>query len=276
MQTHHYSTQIIRISTSLIVSIFMTLHGRWHEIGRALITPTFYFSVFISFWIAYLLMYFVHSANTLLDRKHSINNHLVRRVVLQIGVGILAPALLDVLLMYFYFKVLGRDIFKTTYLLVDFPIVLILLLFLNVFYLMISSFGVRKKTSQNVQDEVLVIDYNGIHVKLNLTTDILFFYRDRKLIKVHTTSGKEYSLKDTIGNLNERYCGDNFCQVNPSAIVNIYAVKGYTAGTTRDTLQMLFKAEYQSLLRSGDLKLLRVTKDHIEKFKYKLDHLTDL
>lgn len=271
MNAHHYGTQIIRIGISLIVAVFMTLHGRWHEIARALITPTFYFAILASFFITYLLLYLIHFFTAFLDKRYPLNSKLFARLVLQILIGIGLPAIIDFVLMFFYFKAIGRDIFTNTYLLVDFPIVVTMLLLLNGFYLW-SGFK-QEKHKRNQVTEPFVINHDGTRLILNPITDIIYFYKDRKLIRVYTTTGKEYCSKSKIEYVSKKYEPANFCQINPSAVVNLRMVKGYVGGSTRDTWQLLFMLEHYAIIKHVNPKLLRVTKKNFEKFKNNLEAL---
>lgn len=258
------------------------MHERWHLTGKALITPRFYAAFIVSFGIAYLLMYLVEIISKKLDRICLLGHDKLLRLILQFLLrsllqvisGVVLLAALDLGLMFLYFKAIGIEFPLTEYLIRDFPIVVVFLVLLNGYYVWTWVRRSKKKKITEKVPEVLTISYNGTHLKLTVTTDILFFCRDRKLIKVYTTSGKEYTIKGTIVQINDKYKAVDFFQINPSTVLNLQMIQGYIAGTSRDTLQVIFKKEHQEAIHMTDnQKLLRVTKDHIEKFKSELEHI---
>ena len=265
MKTHRYRLVGLRLVISFLGAFHININGHWDLIPKAVVTPMFYIAFLVSFGVSYLMLYLIHKGNSVLNRKYPWKRNIFIRTILQLTICVVLPGMVDMLFISLHFVISKPGFQFMDFVKYDFLTVVLFIVFVNVIYL-IPEFFIKPNS------EILSINYNGIHVKLNVTTDVLFFYKDRKLIKVHTLSGKEYSIKGTISEFKKKYEVFHYCQINPSAIANLNVVQGHTPGTARDTLEVLFLIEYESHLKNLNPKMLRVTKDHIETFKSMLQN----
>ncbi len=144
--------------------------------------------------------------------------------------------------------------------------VLIFIAFVNVIYQVPISLFVTIPAAKQVA-EILEIKHNGVDVVLNVSTDILYIYKDQKNVKIKIISGHEYSKKDSISNIVQTYANTSLCQVNQSAIVNLEMIKGVNTGTRSKTLDLLFKPQFIELISSSELDKLYVTRKFMQDFK---------
>lgn len=273
MGKNRFRRPLIRLVTSIGVAAFITLIGRWHKIDRAFVTPAFYIALITSIFIAYILLTYLHYSNKRLNRKFPYPETAKKRIPRQIIYGIIIPIIFELAMIKLYYIAIDRSMLKSQFLTVDFPIVVFCLIIINRLYLRDAKLH-SSNTSKNKRSvEPFNIDYDGTHLTLNPITDIVYFYKDKKLTRVYTISGQEYASKAKIEYVAEKYEAAYFCQINPSAVVNLRMVQGYFGGATRDTWKPVFSLEHDTITKNADPKLLRITKRNFEKFKNNLEAL---
>lgn len=266
MEEVHYETRLMRIIASFIVAIFITLRDRWHEIGIAIVTPQFYVAFAVTFGVAYALLYVVDRINGALEIKYPSNKRILLRLTMQTLYCYLIPVVLDLAVMFLYSKIVKTD-FKL-FLQRDFQFALLFLAIINGYYIRISLIKPKLRTTVDKgSSKILYIKHNGVDINLDSEKDILFVQKDGRNIMVHTISGSAYSKKHTISAFKKEFHDAGFCQVNPSAIINLHMLKGYATGSRSKTLEPLFKPQFQEKISASDLEKLRVTREYLTNFK---------
>ena len=129
----HYQNRWLRIFFALAASLFILFHGRWYAFFTLIQLRAFYIALIVSFIIAFLLVYAVHRITCWLDTRYDWRERLFERILLQSCLGIVGPALIDLIAVLFFLKAKGMD--PINYLLVDYPVIVCFLVFLNVYYL---------------------------------------------------------------------------------------------------------------------------------------------
>jgi len=134
MKSIHYNNRWLRFFFALGSSIFIVLHGIWDRFLSAIRYPSFYVALLVSFLVANLLVYMVHKTTLWLDKKYDWKQHLFERILLQSCLGILGPALVDLIAILSFLKATNSD--PLNYLLIDYPVIICLIIFLNIYYLL--------------------------------------------------------------------------------------------------------------------------------------------
>ncbi|WP_343748190.1 LytTR family DNA-binding domain-containing protein [Fluviicola sp.] len=258
---------LIHLAISIGVAAFITLFGRFDKIPLALVTPRFYAAFISSTMVCYLLLSYNQFVNRKLNEAFPYTEVARKRIWMQILLGIIGSIFLDLLLVSLYYLAIGRSLWQRGFLTVDFAIAVLLIAIINIVYLVIEAVT-SKKHSQKAQEFVpFVLSYNGVHVNFNPETDILYLQRAGKLVKLVATSGTEYAFKDSIVNLKKQLGSNGFCQINQSVLVNLNTINGYTSRAQSKNLDLLFKAEYQTVLDSKDTNMLQVTRSSAHNFR---------
>lgn len=221
----------------------------------------------------------VHRFTTLLDKRDPWTNQWPERAVLQLTLGFLVPLGFDLFVFTVYFQFLDQEITKNGFFWTDFPFIVCFILLLNCYYVLhfFIDYAISKDEAlilENSDVEIVEIDSsdlmrienNGILVNLNLTTDALYFFRDKKNVKVRTSKGNNYPVPCSLAQIVESYSELGFCQINRGTIINLKIVKGYILGSKRDTLELLVRADFDVYLANFSERLV-VTKDNIDDFK---------
>lgn len=269
---HIYRTA--RIVLSILAAFFIVLNGRWNQVGEAVTSPAFFVAVCVSFCITYLLLVLIHHVSIRLDRRYTWGRNHVVRPILQLLLGVSFPLAIAVSLAALYISSTGQPVANSGYWDRDFPIILIFITMVNgfypIFYFLLPPSdrygGVTEARHKSQQTEYLTVNYNGNNVMLHLGTEVLYIYKDRKLVKLNTVTGTTYAINDTLANLTKMLADHHFCQINRSTIINTSALKGYSV-LKRGNLQARFKPIYHESIHGRDDEHFKVTKEYIENFK---------
>ncbi len=218
-------------------------------------------------------MYFIQFISHRLDRRWSWDKKPFRRIILQILGGVVPPVLFDVLFAVAFIITTGRDFMTSGFIERDLGVILSFIILVNGFYPLYFFLSKYLRSDPTIESdktqqsaESLTVDYNGNHVNLNPRSDILYLYREGKLVRVKTLSGQIYSINDTVASINDRLPSGFFCQINRAVIVNMHTIKGYSP-CKRNNIQARFRPEYHSIIKNRDDERYKVTKEHIEEFK---------
>lgn len=276
---HHRS---LRVGIAMIVSFFIVLHGRWLEVLDALVAPSFYLAFGVSFSITLLLLWYVHSVNRLLDRyfpwDRITSGRLLLRVykyvlrgVLQLFLGVVIPAGVDLLLVGTYLNAIGEDMRTNGFLQFDFPVIVFFLLIMNGFYILVIGLLKEPKAIESEKpeptEETIMVTHAGTCVQLHIESDILYCSRIGKRVAIYTQDGNIYYSTDSLSTLHETYRGAGLMLINRSTLFNMAVALGYKRGLRRDTLQIIIKEDYLKIPTMDNQTLFVVTKEHINSFK---------
>ncbi|SHM58747.1 LytTR family transcriptional regulator DNA-binding domain-containing protein [Chryseobacterium polytrichastri] len=276
MKTIAYNNKKLRIITALAAAFFIVFHGRPLNLLKAFTSLSFYTAVTVSFVISLLLVYTIHIVTIWLDKRSGWRLEPVKRSLLQFLLGVLLPAVTDVLLISSYFELLGQNIFDNGFLLVDFPVIVFFIIFLNLYYVIHYLLLSDSKTipdytkevnqyDENIKTKKLTVDNSGLYLEFDVQQEILYFYRFRKHVKFTAFNGEEYSFKETLGSAAEQFKDCSFIQINRSVVLNFNIVEDYQPGLKRNTLEIIFENKYFNLLKNENMDRFVVTKEHISK-----------
>ncbi|WP_277014288.1 LytTR family DNA-binding domain-containing protein [Flavobacterium lindanitolerans] len=295
METVSYNNTKVRIVSAAIGSIYIVFHGIPVDLIRAFSSPGFYLAVAVSFAISFLLVSIVHGFTVWLDRRCPWRERPFERGGLQLIFGVMVPAIVDLLLVSVYFEALGQSIVENGFLLIDFPVIICLIIFLNLYYLihylLLTEREFMKSGSYSIPEAdrpdesslpatatgsgpTFNIHYNGQHLFFNVANDILFFHREGKMVKGMTVHGAQYPIRETISNLEKRFLSEGLFRINRSTIINYRMVEGYVAGTKRDTAKLIIKPIYLPYIQDPNGPIFHVTKDFLASFRSALEELS--
>lgn len=141
MKNHHqparvtYNDLYFRIITSVAAGHFIVIFGTKIPFFTAITMPGYYIALAGSAIIAFLLVSAVWYVTSWLDKRYDWYEHPYQRSAYQFLFGIVLSALLAFGLAALYFYVRGVNILDTLYLSIDYPVIVLLLLISNAYYL---------------------------------------------------------------------------------------------------------------------------------------------
>lgn len=285
MKTLRQPDVLLRIAASLLVSFFIVMNGRWDRISNAFFSPYFYIAFVFSFVVSFFLLYLVRIGNTFLDQKFPWKSDaslalwvkifkIAVRAVFQIVVCFIIPSLINLLIIALYFRLINSMFDVGDYLIHDFPIIALLLILLNCYYI-IQQFRKVPVEIRYVMSEpnrqTMQLSRFDTFVTVDVARDVLYCGRLAKRVQIHLRDEQRFTVEDALRDLADQYEPSGLFQINRSIVINLAIVKGYEKGLRRDNLQLTIHDDYANLPSMQNSSLFVVTKEHIEAFKSKMD-----
>ncbi len=196
-----------------------------------LLTWDYYRSLFYSFVIAFILVNIVYLVTIRLDKKIDWKQHTIQRVGLQILAGIIFPAFLAFILAYFYFRSFGLNIFVNTYYLrFDFPVVVLMLMLFNIYYLAFYFYRKWQLLEQEKDHKPLFKDDAATTFIVQRGTknipitvgDICYFYHNENYNFLRTFEKEDFLIAESLEEV-EQQLPPTFFRANRQIIVSIKA-----------------------------------------------------
>lgn len=293
----NYDNIKFRIIAAISGGIYVLFHAIPFDPVMALTTMDFYVAFIVSVSISLLLVYLVHRITKKLDQLCDWRTRPYERSILQFSLGVVLVSYIDYLLIGAYFRATGQDIYSLEFFRVDFPVVVFLIFTLNTYYLVYYLLLSEKYIIQQLNEKhhlelvklrqelriadqeednarerennpgVLVIRHKTLHLRFEVSNDILYFYRLGKVVKCLTSNGSHYTVNLSISDLKERYLSYGFIQISPGMLINFEIIKGYEPGIKRNTIEISLKDVYKEYIEDAKTDLFVVTREYINEFK---------
>lgn len=130
-----YNDFYFRLIASVIGAHFVVMFGEKISLFEALLMPAYYIALGGSAIIAFLLINTIWAITAWLDKRYDWYEHPYLRCAYQFLVGIILTSLLAFVLAALYFYIRGQNIVDTLYLQFDYPVIILLLILLNGYYI---------------------------------------------------------------------------------------------------------------------------------------------
>lgn len=249
-QRIRYGDVYFRLATAFLSALFIVAYGEKESIFELLLIPAFYVSVALSFVISLILVNAVYFATIRLDWRYDWNDFPVQRTALQVLFAFLFPAVLAYLLAVLYFLLYGIRITDTPYLRFDYPIILIMLGTLNLYYLTLyfyrqSRIGTAKREGvaypdangqmaanlnaqepQSPHQKVFPVSKGKSHLALPVES-ICYCYREGDYNFVQTFEEERFLTPQALDEIQESIGDNNFFRANRQFLVNRKACTRY-------------------------------------------------
>lgn len=275
MNVSRFWSLFFLFTISVIASLFIALHGNWDKIDIAFSSINFWVAVATSIILSIVLIVAVYSISKWLDNQYSWQKSKGKRAFLQFICGVLVPAVIDLFIMWIYFRSLGSDLYKSEFLLVDYPVVVSFIVIVNFWFLIVQLFS-QSNMLDTQKDQInfdLTINYKRIDIRFNVAKDILYFYRCGRKVLLLTNKGREYPIDQSISKLKDLFEDAGFLQINRALLINSNIVKSYQSPSDikRNTLIVVFKPQFQSFIENPESDLFEITGGYLDDFKKKFE-----
>ncbi|WP_222165908.1 LytTR family transcriptional regulator DNA-binding domain-containing protein [Edaphocola aurantiacus] len=236
----------VRLILVLLISLFVSETGSTIGLTHRLLTLDFYKEYFATVFIAQIVFELVHYLNGRLDKRYDWTSGWFKRLLAQIGLGIVIPSLAVLLLATGYFRFFGVNILKTDYLYYIFPLVLVLIIFLNVLLIMTPYFilGLQSVRGGGTTGVVSIAGHGTIAEESNTTLngtvkvyqgqkirylsgkDLIAGYIIEGRVMVRTKDGDDLIADITLDEL-ESFLDESFFRINRQLIATRRYCRGY-------------------------------------------------
>jgi len=231
-----YNDIYFRLIAALIAAHCIVAFGVEETLFQMLLDRDYYISLLGSFVIASILINMVYFATTKLDKHYDWSERPVERVGLQVLCGWMFPGLFAFLLAFFYFRSYGIKILNTPYLKYDYPVILLMILLLNLYYLAfyfylkmkmaeITTLNGRSVPGEHVKT-VFIVSRGTKTIPLSLES-ISYFYRDNDYNFLRTFEKEDFLVQQTLDEVQQQLDDSQFFRANRRIILNFKAFQQF-------------------------------------------------
>lgn len=233
-----YNDLAFRIILALVAAHLIVSFGAKETFFQLLLMWDFYRSLLISFVIAFILINLVYLATVQLDKRFDWKAYTLQRVALQILFACIAPAIFAFLMATLYFAAFGMWIFNTRYLQFDFPVVCLMILFLNIYYLAFYFYRRWEFSEQRLAEgkiepitkergkEVIIVNKGTKNQPIPIET-VSYFFHDGDYNFLRTIDREDFIIPFTLDEMQSQLNDKQFFRVNRQMIVNYNACQHF-------------------------------------------------
>lgn len=229
-----YHDLYFRIILSFIAAHFIVVFGEKDSVFQLLLSWDYYRSVMLSAAIAFILVSMVHFATVKLDTVFDWNSHTIKRIGMQLLMGFALPAIAAFILATVYFRLYDIDIFVTRYLQYDYPVILGMILFFNLYYLT-YYFYLQMRQAQlatnSVPDatkpaEVILASRGTKNIPLKVS-DISYVFHEEEYNFARTFEKEDFLIPASLDTIQQQLPPRKFFRVNRQMLVNLDACEHF-------------------------------------------------
>ncbi|WP_026903726.1 LytTR family DNA-binding domain-containing protein [Pedobacter glucosidilyticus] len=217
----------VRLIVALLVSHYLVVVPQTKSFWQIMQQTNYYWAMLFSTLIAVALLQCVHSTTRYLDSRINWEDNLWKRGSYQLIFGVLLVLLLDYLFIRFYFWYFDNDFEASGYMQVEFQIITIQVLLLNLIYVFryyYLAYHIKKAQSS---EEINVRVSLGDCVFYIKAIEILAIIKNGNVGTIYTTNKKLYNTTESLEQHVKKLPAQDFMQVNRSEIYARWALKGY-------------------------------------------------
>lgn len=297
-----YNDIFLRILFSLFAAHFIVVYGDTNDIGTIIRHFNYYNALVVSFIIAFLVLYFLWLITRYLDKKLDWLEHIHKRIIAQVLLGIAPPALIAAGLATIYFRMYGYSIFETPYFSADFPVILVFITMANVYYFIyymvfhfwpknagtpviyehtqqLTSIQAGQEIVSPPEAEIAETDISpkvwretylvqtatkSIPIKI---TEIAYFYRLNGCNFLRTFNNEDYPISEGLKDIEAQFSPELFFRINRQVIVSIGACSFFRNGDREGTLIVDLSPVLTVDRETSNGTLATVSEDRVKGFK---------
>lgn len=152
--TIKYHDSGIRIVLSILAAHVMTAYNEPEGFFKIILSPSYLRGFIASFVIALLIIQLIYFITVKLNKIYIWHEQPLLRFLWQLLLGFIAPAVAVFLLVALFFRIYGINVFHTEYISQDYPLVLLMLLCINLYYFGLHYFLLTAKHTEEPQDSI--------------------------------------------------------------------------------------------------------------------------
>ena len=218
-----YSRLFRNILVSLLIANILILIGKdnWLKLYQA---PMHYLDMGVTFISVFIIFEYVDWINRYLNRQLLITGNISRRILLQILLGIIVPALLAILFTFIMWEYLWhKSLIEGNYFKYEFLPQVLLILIVNLYFIIIDLFSrVISKSSR-----VTIIGQKGTQKIPVSPEDISLVQLKSGLLYLVLTNGDQLLMTENLDAVERKLPETDFFRVNRQVILNRKACQSY-------------------------------------------------
>ncbi|RKR80711.1 LytTr DNA-binding domain-containing protein [Mucilaginibacter gracilis] len=230
-----YNDLYFRIILALLAAHTILWFAAKESIFQLWTSWFYYRDMALSFLIAFLLISEVYLATSKLDKKYDWKQYTAERIGLQVTFALVMPCITAFLLAAGYFRIFHLNILETDYIKLDFPVIVILIILLNVYYLafyfyrqwqLAESKQISVEKPLRKVRETFVVQKGAKNIPLPVET-ISYFYHDGQYNFLRTKEREDFMVNQPLDEVQKVLPDSLFFRVNRQMIVNFNACQHF-------------------------------------------------
>lgn len=190
-----------------------------------------------SWLFVFILVNIIYFATVYLDKKIPWHKFKVKRLIWQIGIGVVFPSFLGLFLATAFFRINGVDIFETNYLKLEWWFSILFILIVNCYYIIyhfVSLLAELKKKETTVAPVKIndLIYLKGSHSVKLAENDIAVFFHKDGLNFARTFEGAQYLVERPLSEIILAVNSFQFFRISRSLIVNRDTISSFTPASS--------------------------------------------
>ncbi len=249
----HYNDRWVKVIFAFLMAHFLEIIGREESTLELLLQPFYYKDVLSGWLIGLILFEFISRVVKKLDLRYDWEKFFIKRLVVQLLLGVFASSLLCYFLVYLQFRfILNQRMNDTTWLIYEFPFAVVFIILINGMYLCwyyILQFRQSRQSAiadspspvlpapvaadegfiqnQNIRRSILNVRKGNMTIPLAVE-QIAYIYKDDQCNYVKSIKDEKYitdfSLDELEGQLDESI----FFRANRQTIVALRACQSFS------------------------------------------------
>lgn len=220
-----------RIVAAVCGAHIMVVFGVETTFFQALMNPVYYRAMLGSTLIALPVVEYAGLVSRRLDKKYDWIHTPLERSFYQLLFGVILTSIIAFLLASAYFSVNGVNIFDTLYLRFDFPVVVILILLMNMFFVLQYFYRYAHsrihgtvptdlhEEKKSKYTETLIIRSGSQSIPV-VVAQVCFFFLEGDYRYLQTFDGRKHLLTQTLDEMEGALRKEMFFRANRQVIVN--------------------------------------------------------
>ena len=233
-----YKDRWFKITGCLVASYIIDALDRDETLIERLGSKYFYIDIAGGFVIALILWEFVRFATRYLDKRVSWADRPVKRILLQLALGVVIPSLFSFIFTWIWMSLAyDQDIFQTSWLNNEFYTVIIIILLINLVYFTWwldlnwkhqSEFVLQGNTSPDADAAYKTVEVSKAGKTVLLPqSDIAYSYLNNGYCYIRPFEGDSFVTTYTLDELTKMLSSKNNFRVNRQILVSKKACKTY-------------------------------------------------
>lgn len=242
-----YNDLYARLLITLFGAHYIVSFGEPESFFELVLMWDFIRSLLYSWSIAFILITLIRWITLKLDKRFNWQERTIVRLLLQSLFGIAALSLVAFLLAALYFDWHNINILNTEYLTFDFPLILLMLTLINVYYFVYYVF-VSWRQSKNTESSknhknVFIIQQAAKNIPIRVQ-DISYFYRSNDANFIRTIDGNNHIINETLDQVEQSLDPVQFFRTNRQFIIAFSACERFEI-IENDKLELFVKPPYK-------------------------------
>lgn len=250
-----YRDKYIILLMSILIGHFFVVIGRDESLIQLWLEAHYYRDTLITALITMSIWGLVRYITSYLDKRSAWTENILIRLLWQVIMGLGIPILLTLILVFLFFTFIQQDILKSTFPIYEFPVSILVILMLNIYYAAYFFYNELQKkqliireliehtlqplpdkddqkvevSAKNSKADFKTLIVNSGMKNIPIETDkIAYFFKEDDYLYLITFDREKFVLNMTLDELGQKLNPEQFFRANRQMIVNRKSCKFFT------------------------------------------------